>query len=93
MSGSVELKVPTAVFTATFSSTLVFESATAVGASLIEVETTVVVVSLTGAALPSSTLMVKVVVSVLPGATRLSVGSNTSSWIAVVAFAAVPEYV
>ena len=59
------------------------------GASLTEVDTTVVVASLTGP-LPSSTLMVNVVVSVEPGVTRLSVGSNTRPWIALVAAAAVP---
>ena len=46
------------------------------GASLIEVETTVVV-SLTVSVVPSLTVMVKVVVSVVPGATRFSVGSKT----------------
>ena len=60
------------------------------GVSFTEVDTTVVVASVTGAATPSSTLMVNVVVSVLPGVTRLSVGSNTNPWIAVVAAAAVP---
>ena len=60
------------------------------GASLTEVDTTVVVLSVTGTATPSSTLMVKVVVSVEPGVTRLSAGSNTRPWIAVVAAAAVP---
>ncbi len=59
------------------------------GASLIEVDTTVVVVSL-AVAEPSLTAIVKVVVSVEPDATRLSVGSNMRPCSAVVAAAAVP---
>ena len=60
------------------------------GESLTEVETTVVPVSETGAAVPSSTVIVKVVVSVPPTATRFSAGSKVSPRIAVVAAAASP---
>ena len=63
-----------------------------VGASFWEVETTVVVASETGVATsPSSTEIVKVVVSVDPTATRFSAGSKVRPWIAVVAAAADPE--
>ena len=62
-----------------------------VGASSIDVEIAVVVVLVTAAATPSFTLIVKVVVSVEPGATRLSVGSYTRARMAVVALAAVPR--
>ena len=61
-----------------------------VGASFTEVVTTVVVPFTTGAATPSSTMMVKVVVSLSPGATRFSVGSKLRPRIAVVASAALP---
>ena len=47
-------------------------------------------VFVTAAATPSFTLTVKVVVSVLPTATRFAVGVNTSPWIAACAAAAVP---
>ena len=60
------------------------------GASLTEVLVTVVVASVTAAATPSLTLIVKVVTSVPPTATRLGVGVNTKPWIAVCAAAAVP---
>src|SRR5262245_28053524 len=58
-----------------------------VGGSPIAVVTTVVVVSLV-AAMPSSAVMVKVVVTVLPGATWLFVGSNTSCRMALLAWVA-----
>ena len=58
------------------------------GASLTAVETTVVALSV--AALLSWTEMVKVVVSVVPAATRLAAGVNTRPRIAAVAAAAVP---
>ena len=62
------------------------------GASLIDVETTLVFASLVGVATtPSSAVMVKVVVSVAPEATRFSAGSKVRDRIAVVAAAAVPE--
>ena len=75
--------------TLTLSSKIVFVSACATGVSLIEVATTVVVLLVT-VLVPSLTLMVKVVVSVDPGATRLAVGVNTRPRIAVVAAAALP---
>ena len=61
-----------------------------VGASFTDMETTVVALLVTGAAMPSLTLTVKMVVSVRPLATRLLVGVNTSPWIAVCVAAAVP---
>ena len=57
--------------------------------SFTEVEITVVLASTTGPK-PSSTLSVKVVVSVSPGATRFSAGSKVRALSAAVAAAAVP---
>ena len=60
-----------------------------VGASLTEVETTLVVFVLVVVSVPSLIATVKVVVSVLPDATRLLVGSKTNALIAVVMAAGV----
>ena len=59
-------------------------------ASFTEVLTTCVVLSTAGAAMPSLMLIVNVLVSVLPGATRFAVGVKTKARIAAVALAAVP---
>ena len=60
------------------------------GVSLIEVATTVVLLSI-GATSPSLTSIVKVVITVPPGATWFSVGSKTSRRMAACAAADVPE--
>ncbi len=69
-----------------FSATLAVPPEVTLGVSLIEVETTVVV-ALLAVVVPSFTVMVKVVVSVDPGATRFSAGSKTSWRIAAWALA------
>ncbi len=60
------------------------------GASLTDIETTVVALLVTTGAMPSLTLMVNVVVSVLPTATLSAVGVKMSPLIAACAAAAVP---
>ena len=62
-----------------------------VGGVLTAVSTTVVVLLLTGLAMPSLAVMVKVVVTVLPSGTWWGVGANTSWWMAVVAWLARPR--
>ncbi len=57
---------------------------------MIDVAVTVVVLSVTAAAMPSLTVKVKVVCSVLPTATWLAVGVKTSPLTAAWACAAVP---